>query len=274
LLTRLSPFARTTTDNSSGFALTNEFHMTGDSYLFKPHAGQGRLPLYEGKMLHQFDHEFSEPRYWIDEKAGRKAIIRSTRDVGQKLDYQGYRFGHRSVSSSTNERTMIGTILPPNAFYGHSINATPANIDGYLLLYYTAVLNSFVLDYSLRLRVSQNLTMFYTYQLPIPRRTAVGAAFGSIVQRAARLICTTPEFDALAKEVSAALKLPAAAVKGVTDAAARARLRAELDGLIAHLYGLTESEFAHILSTFPLVAQGVKDAALAAYHKAANGHLK
>jgi len=81
-------------------------------------------------------------------------------------------------------------------------------------------------------------------------------------KRAAKLICTTPEFDALAKEVSAALKLPPAAVKGVTDAAARARLRAELDGLIAHLYGLTESEFAHILTTFPLVAQPVKDAAL------------
>ena len=32
----------------------------------------------------------------------------------------------------------------------------------------------------------------------------------------------------------------------------RARLRAELDGMIAHLYSLTESEFAHILAAFPL----------------------
>ena len=30
----------------------------------------------------------------------------------------------------------------------------------------------------------------------------------------------------------------------------RAKLRAELDGIIAHLYGLTEEEFKHILSTF------------------------
>lgn len=39
-------------------------------------------------------------------------------------------------------------------------------------------------------------------------------------------------------------------------------LRAELDGLVAHLYGLTEAEFAHILGTFPLVAEPVKIAAL------------
>lgn len=35
--------------------------------------------------------------------------------------------------------------------------------------------------------------------------------------------------------------------------------------MIAHLYGLTEEEFAYILTTFPLVAQDVKDAALAEY---------
>ena len=37
--------------------------------------------------------------------------------------------------------------------------------------------------------------------------------------------------------------------------------------MVAHLYNLTEAEFVHILGTFPLVAQEVKDAALAAYKK-------
>jgi hypothetical protein len=46
-----------------------------------------------------------------------------------------------------------------------------------------------------------------------------------------------------------------------TDPTERARLRAELDGLAAHLYGLSEAEFAHILGTFPLVAEPVKVAA-------------
>lgn len=51
----------------------------------------------------------------------------------------------------------------------------------------------------------------------------------------------------------------------MTDPAERARLRAELDGIIAHVYGLTEDEFAYVLGTFPLVAESVKAAALAAY---------
>ena len=79
---------------------------------------------------------------------------------------------------------------------------------------------------------------------------------------AARLICTAPEFDALARQVG--LK---SHKDGVTDPAKRATLRAELDAQIAHLYGLTEAEFTHILSTFPLVPRETKDAALAEFRK-------
>jgi hypothetical protein len=42
---------------------------------------------------------------------------------------------------------------------------------------------------------------------------------------------------------------------------------AELDAIIAHLYGLTEPEFAHILSTFPIVPQEVKAAVLAEFKR-------
>jgi hypothetical protein len=37
------------------------------------------------------------------------------------------------------------------------------------------------------------------------------------------------------------------------DAARRSRLRAELDALYAHLYGLSREELAYILETFPIV---------------------
>ena len=50
----------------------------------------------------------------------------------------------------------------------------------------------------------------------------------------------------------------------------RAKLRAELNGLIAHLYGLTESEIAHILTTFPLVPDPVQNA----YRDAERGLLR
>jgi hypothetical protein len=39
----------------------------------------------------------------------------------------------------------------------------------------------------------------------------------------------------------------------------RARLRDEIDALVAHLYGLTRTEFDHILGTFPLVFPDTDD---------------
>lgn len=47
-----------------------------------------------------------------------------------------------------------------------------------------------------------------------------------------------------------------------------------LDCLVAHLYGLTETEFAHILATFPLVAEPVKVAALNAYRDVERGLIQ
>ena len=45
----------------------------------------------------------------------------------------------------------------------------------------------------------------------------------------------------------------------------RACFRAVIDAQAAHLSALTEPEFGHILSTFPLVSAPVKTAALAAF---------
>jgi hypothetical protein len=253
-------------------ALGNEFHMTNDSHLFKTEPGKGRLPLYEGKMIWQFDHKFSEPRYWVAEKEGREAILGRTPDTGQDAGYEYFRMGHRSVASSTNERTMIAAVLPPRVFFGHSINATRVPKDAESLLYLTSALNSLVCDYSLRSSVSQNLTMFFVYQLRVPRLTKKDEAFRPIVERAARLICTAPEFDDLAKEVFG--ERTSSRTIGATEAVERAKLRAELDGLVAHLYGLTEDEFAHILTAFPLVSDSVKTAAQNAYRDVEKGLIK
>ena len=49
---------------------------------------------------------------------------------------------------------------------------------------------------------------------------------------------------------------------------------AELDGLIALLYGLSEEEFAYVLSTFPLVPDSVRVAAQNAFRDAARGSIQ
>lgn len=59
-------------DGAWNLSLTREFHLTDDRHLFKTTDKSGRLPLFEGKMIHQFSHRWGEPKYWIVEKrAGR-----------------------------------------------------------------------------------------------------------------------------------------------------------------------------------------------------------
>ena len=235
-----------------------EFHMTDDAFLFNKKSGPNMLPLYEGKMISQFTNLFSGPRFWIRETEGRKALLGKRKDDQSILGYQEYRLAYRAVAANTNERTLISTIIPP-CFTGNSLN-----IDETLKrkeqLFFSSILNSFVVDWLLRQKVTTNINMFYMYQLPIPRLTEQFPAYLHIVNRAAKLICITYEFDGLAREVGLR-----GHEDGVTDEAERARLRAEIDGLVAHLYGLTEDEFTHILATFPIVEQSVKDAALEAY---------
>ncbi|SDX78254.1 hypothetical protein SAMN05421644_11325 [Allochromatium warmingii] len=244
--------------------LTNEFHMTNDSYLFQTKPGRGRLPLYEGKMIWQFQADYCEPRYWVDEKSGRDAILGRQEDYGQIMDYQNYRLGFRAVASNTNERSLIVSLLPSKVFSGNSIITSVEENNLSVLIFLAGAMNSFVIDNAIRQKVSQNLNMFFIYQIPIPRLTDKDAGFNPIVSRAARLICTTPEFDDLAQAVGLTQH-------GVLEAEERATLRAELDGLIAHLYGLTENEFAHVLTTFPLVDASIKDAALQAWRDVEQG---
>jgi len=242
--------------------LHREFNMTDDAYLLHKERPKNGLPLYEGKMIHQFDHRWGEPKYWIDEQEGRKALLgKKEEDKGQVLEYQGYRLAYRSIASSTNERALICTVIPP-CFTGNSLNISE-NFGIGALLVCVSFLNSFVVDWLLRQKVTTNINMFYIYQLPVPRLTAQDPPFKPIVTRAAQLICTTPEYDDLAKEVADLAGLRD--LRGLTDSQQRTQVRAELDGMIAHLYGLTEEEFRHILGTFPLVKEEVKEAAVGAY---------
>jgi len=253
------PLLREDVANSFALRLTAEFHMTNDSALFQSAPAPGRLPLYQGKMIWQFESDYAEPKYWIDESAGRRSILGRQSDDGQLLDYQQYRLVYRSIARTTDARTLIASVIPRSVFCGHSLNYAKSMrpVD---CLYAVALLNSFVFEFGLRQRISTNLTIFFLMQMPAPRIERTDPRFIGIVDRAARLICTTPEFDGLASEVGLGDHRV-----GIHDTGERLKLRAELDGLIAHLYGLTEGEFTHILGTFPLVAQSAKDAALAAY---------
>ena len=248
-------------DSKWNLELHRELNMTDDAFLFHQKQKLNMLPLYEGKIIHQFTHQYNVPRYWIDEEEGRKYLLRRGEiDKGQKLHYQYYRLCYRDVARNTDIRTMIATIIPKNIFTVNTlVMAKPGNNYKQLLLA-VSMLNSFTCDFIIRQKVTAHCNMFYVYQLPVPRLTEGDRYFNEIVERAAKLICTTPEFDDLAAAVGLGSHK-----NGVTDESDRAQLRAELDGAIAHLYGLTEAEFQHILSTFPIVPEETKQAALEAY---------
>ncbi|NCS10856.1 MAG: ATP-binding protein [Microcystis aeruginosa G13-09] len=260
------PLLGETLPDTWNLKLTREFHMTDDSYLFKTEPAKGRLPLYEGKMIHQFTHQYALPKYWLDEKEARQALLkRGEVDKGQILDYQTYRLGFRSVSSSTNERSLISSLIPKLVFCGNSLSISECEQNNFqdnqsFKIFIVAVLNSFLIDWMLRQKVSQNLNFFYIYQLPIPRLKEGDRYFEEIVEKASKLICVSEEFDELAKEVGIGSHK-----NGVTEETERAKIRAKLDAIVAHLYELNEIEFQHILSTFPLASESVKIATLKAY---------
>ena len=280
--------------------LEREFHMTDDSKaLFETKPGPGRFPLWEGKQLHQFNADFGQPRYWIDEAKARTALLsprlrmlsRQFKALGIEgqpaakqvaLNHANYRLAFRDVARSTDERTMIATVLPPNRYCPHTVsleqvyvdeirNGTNLSVRGLntaQMLFLTAAFNSFAFDWFIRQSVTAHVSFFFVYNAPMPRPDAADPQFKLIVSRAARLVCVTAEFDALALEVGLRDHRD-----GATDPAERARLRAELDGLVAHLYGLSETEFTHILATFPLVPEPVKIAAQNALRDVQKGLL-
>lgn len=130
----------------------NELHMTADKDLFIESYSDDLLPLYEGKMIHQFNAEFSEPSYFLDstsfdKRLRSKEIRRLKQDLGINskeyenilktlsnsqsvevledslicYDREFFRLGFRAVASDTNERTLIFSLLPKNVGCGNSI---------------------------------------------------------------------------------------------------------------------------------------------------------
>jgi hypothetical protein len=94
------------------------------------------------------------------------------------------------------------------------------------------VLNSFVANYLVRLRVTTHVTARIMSRLPVPQPPVNSAAYAAVADLAARLLQSpSPQQEPAYAEIQAA---------------------------VAHLYGLTSEELRHILGTFPLIDDGTK----------------
>ena len=172
-----------------------EFHMTYDRDLFS-NSPEG-LPLFEGKNIWQFDTYFSRNKYFVEESVGRDRLLSRNQDVHETLDYQNFRVVYRKIAANTNERTLVSTIIPQNSFTAENLTTNKLNFTPNILLYTCGLLNSVIMDFVIRLRVSTAVNINHVQQLPLPRLNQNEFLFKCVCLRVARLVCCADDYDKL-----------------------------------------------------------------------------
>lgn len=210
-----------------GARFGRELNATDDRDCFR-RAGGG-LPVVEGKQIEPFRVNRRSVRWHI-----------SARDAERLLGsrHQQARIAYRDVASATNRMTLIAAVLPAGCVSTHTVfclrTACPLRAQYGLC----GLLNSLVVNYLARLRVTTHVTTAIVERLPLPRQEDAPAAFREIAA-IARLLAGRDDLNCLAR----------------------------LNARVAELYQFSSAEFEHILATFPLVPRELREAALREFHR-------
>ena len=214
------------------------------------------LPLYEGRMIGQFD--FSE-KGWVSGK-GRGAVWREIpwerkqiepqflmglADYHERIDSPWRpKVAHMNIGSATNARTAIGSFLAGMPS-GHS---APILALGSVrrALGTTAVFGSIVSDFVTRSRVT-GLHLDYHVLEQNPLLPLGDTVVRSGVSEVARALCLTARAFAPAAIQLVGTDSETAATATAITISERVRLRAILDATIAAAFGLTYSDLCRIL---------------------------
>ncbi|WP_448604376.1 Eco57I restriction-modification methylase domain-containing protein [Thermoleptolyngbya sp.] len=234
------------------------------------------LPLYQGVMIHQFD--FSR-KGWIS-GTGLRAIwedidfenkywkpqylIRHQSWLDSSKYSGGLKIGYREVARSTDERSLIGSVLP-SIPCGHKVPILELEANKTLdILSLAAVVNSFIFDGLLRNRLgATSISVFLLQEAPIPALHKFSEKIPVLV---ARLNLLHPRFAqdwlSLTEINSGACTRVWRSLWAITPYE-RLRLRCILDAVVAELYGLDLQDFAWILRDCDHPARQVCDSAFA-----------
>ena len=249
-----------TGENPWGVKFWTMMHMSNDCHCFldqKQRDGDV-LPLYEAKLMQQYDHRFNTfindelrnltenehankhceimPRYWVRRSDVLTKIPKELKTIPQWF------MGFRNITNATNERTFIVSFLPI-AGVADTCPLCSFSTDNLRSTCFIANANSIILDYIARQKVG-GIHMSYNYlkQLPfIHPDEYSGSDIAYISSRVLELSYTSYSMRPLAEAL------------GYTgepfpwDEDRRAQLKAELDAYYAKLYGLTREELAYIL---------------------------
>jgi hypothetical protein len=236
------------------------FMMNTDSHLFRSEPSTGLCPLYEGKMIHQYDHRWATyeqdgstrdvsesekvdhdyegiSRHWVD-----RALV----EVKLKSKQWNYKWliGWRDVTSAHVLRTFIASVVPATAAGNNlPLMLTGKLDDNRLYAALLANLNSLSLDFVARMKTGGNHLNFYIVkQLPvIAPKTYTDSHLEFILPRVLELTYTAHDLKPWAED------LGYDGSPFIFDPERRSLLRAELDAYYAHLYGLNRDELRYIL---------------------------
>jgi hypothetical protein len=192
-----------------------ELNASADRAHFGP-AG-GAVPIVEGKSLEPFRVRRADTRYSLSASAADALL-------GDR--YRRPRLAYRDVASATNRQTLIAAILPAGYASTHTLFCLRTILPSGSQHFLCGLFNSLVVNFLVRLRVSTHVTTAIVEGLPVPREEA--------------------GVDSV-REVAALARLLARRDDGVA--------RRRLNVLAARLYRLTSEEYAHVLSTFPLLPE-------------------
>jgi hypothetical protein len=236
------------------------YHMSNDSNLFGG-SDDLSLPLYEAKMIHQFDHRWAtydspvdeardvsiqekkdplfepKPQYWV-----------AASDVEARLLgcdwHHSWLLGWRRISGVEKVRTVISTVMPRSAVGDSIFVLLPdKSVSPYKVACLSGCLSSLPLDYAARNKMGgTNLNYYILEQLPVlPPKAYSQDCIDFIAPRVLELTYTSESMTGFARDLG--YDGPPFA----WDEDRRALLRAELDAWYAHAYGLSRDELRYII---------------------------
>ena len=199
---------------------------------------------YETRTQHEAPNFLPKPRYYVLRKEDMSVQI-----------------ALKDVTSTTNARSVIACLLPPYAA-GHTLPILSMDIEAGAKAILCANLNSVVCDFVARTKILSNHASWYILeQLPVvPPDRYENVRFGSktageIVREAVlELTYTAHDMAPFARDMGHVAGGGAVLPPFVWDAERRLRLRAKLDAVFFHLYGVTDrDDVRYVYSTFPIV---------------------
>jgi hypothetical protein len=266
---------------------SGEFHMTHDDGVFQTKEElesdgwslDGNLfkkdtdryyPLYESKLIHQFNHRFATfedlPTDRIEKGTAKKILVEElddpSREVLPRYWVPGYEYREkhkqdwhlvlRTITNATNERTIIGSIIPKSGAANSLSVLQGLTPDESLAL--LGCLNSFVLDYVARQKIGgTNLNWYVLWQLPVPSPDMLSSftidgdsLLDRIVELSYKLQYTAHDLDNFASQT----RFESGPFKYSGESTSRESLRFELEAIMCHVYGIESNDFERLFDSF------------------------